>query len=219
VTPRLAPVRGERAILAAIHSWAVDRVPRLARVRPCDAAPGDVVVLEGDGLGGHDVRAHFGPVETWTIALSPHAAVAVVPAAASGPLPVTVTRQGLRSNSVGWDGPPGDRRAGVVRIDPADGAAGVFRDDPVVAVLSHPADAASVTAAAFRVEDEAGAVDGILRLSPDARVVVWTPAAPLRADADHLVSIAGLRDLRGREMTTHRSRFRACRFTARDTMA
>ena len=219
MTARLAVVRQERAILAAIHTWAVDRVPRLARIRPCDAAPGDVVVLEGDGLGGHDVRAHFGPVETWALPLSPQAAVTIVPAAASGPLPVTVTRQGLRSNSVGWDGPPGDRRAGVVRIDPGDGTAGVFRDDPVVAVLSHPADAASLTDETFRVADESGTVAGILRLSPDARVVVWTPCAPLRPDADHLVSIAGLRDLRGREMTSHKSRFRACRFTARDTMA
>jgi hypothetical protein len=219
VTPRLAAVRNERAILAAIHSWAVDRVPRLARIRPCDAAPGDVVVLEGDGLGGHDVRAHFGPVETWALPLSARAAVTIVPAAASGPLPVTVTRQGLRSNSVGWDGPPGDRRAGVVRIDPGDGAAGVFRDDPVVALLSHPVDAASVTGETFRVADEGGTVAGMLRLSPDARVVVWTPCAPLRPDSDHVVTIDGLRDLRGREMATHRSGFRACRFTARDTMA
>jgi hypothetical protein len=219
VTPRLAPVRSERALLAAIHSWAIDRVPRLARVRPCDAAPGEVVVLEGDGLGGHDVRVQFGPVETWAVPLSPQALVTLVPPAASGPLPVSVTRQGLRSNSVGWDGPPGDRRAGVVRIDPGDGAAGVFRDDPVVALLSHPADAASLTAETFRVEHETGAVEGVLRLSPDARVIVWTAREALRADAEHLVSIAGLRDLRGREMAPHRSRFRACRFTARDTMA
>ena len=208
-----------RAALAAIHSWAVDRVPRVARIRPADAAPGDVVVIEGDGLEGHDVRAHFGPVETWAIALSARALVTVVPAAASGPLPVAVTRQGLRSNTVGWDGPPGDRRAGVVRIDPGDGAIGVFRDDPVVAVLSHPADAASVTAEVFQVSDDAALVAGALRVSPDARVVVWTPGTALRPDADHLVSIAGLRDLRGREMAPHRSRFRSCRFTARDAMA
>ena len=219
MTPRLVTTRNERAILAAIHSWAVDRVPRLARIRPADAAPGDVVVLEGDGLGGHDVRAHFGPVETWTIPLSSRAAVAIVPAAASGPLPVTVTRQGLRSNTVGWDGPPGDRRAGVVRIDPGDGMAGVFRDDPVVALLSHPADAASVTGEAFQVADDAGGVAGDVRVSPDARVLVWTARAPLRGEVEHSVSIAGLRDLRGREMATHRSRFRPCRFVARDAMA
>jgi len=214
--PGLTP----RAALAAIHSWAVDRVPRLVRLRPADAAPGDVVVIEGDGLEGHDLRAHFGPVETWTVPLSARAVVTVVPAAASGPLPVAVTRQGLRSNTVGWDGPPGDRRAGVVRIDPGDGASGVFRDDPVVAVLSHPADAVSVTADAFRVADDTGGMAAAdLRVSPDARVVVWTPRAPLRPDAEHLVTIAGLRDLRGREMVPHHSRFRSCRFTARDAMA
>jgi hypothetical protein len=218
MTPRLVVARGERALLAAIHTWAVDRVPRLARVRPADAAPGEVVVLEGEGLDGHDVRAHFGPVETWAIPLSARAAVALVPAAASGPLPVAVSRQGLRSNTVSWDGPPGDRRAWVVRIDPGDNAIGVFRDDPVVATLSHPADLASVTATAFRVMDDEGDVAGAVRPSPDARVLVWTSPTPLRP-VEHTVVIEGLRDLRGREMAPHRSRFSACRFTSRDVMA
>ena len=216
MTPRL--VVSERALLAAIHSWAVDRVPRLARLRPADAAPGDVVVIEGDGLDGHDVRAHFGPVETWAIPVSAHAAVAVVPFAAAGPLPVSVSRQGLRSNTVSWDGPRGDRRAQVLRIDPADGEMGVFRDDPVVATLSHPADLASLAPEVFRVADDEGDVPGIVRPSPDARVLVWTPARPLRPAAHDLV-IEGLRDLRGREMAPHRSRFTAGRFAARDAMA
>jgi hypothetical protein len=215
--PRLVTVRGERALLAAIHCWAVHRVPRLVRVRPGDAAPGDVVLLEGEGLDGHDMRVHFGPVETWAIPLSGGALVAVVPAAASGPLPVAVSRQGLRSNTVGWDGPPGDRPARVVRIDPPDGATGVFLDDPVVVTLSHPADVASATAETFRVTDEAGEVPGTLRFSPDARVLVWTCPRPLRA-VDHAVTIAGLRDLRGREMAPHASRFLPCRFSARDVM-
>lgn len=218
MTPRLVVARGERAVLAAIHTWAVDRVPRLARLRPADAAPGEVVVIEGDGLDGHDVRAHFGPVETWAIPLSARAAVALVPAAASGPLPVAVSRQGLRSNTVSWDGPPGDGRARVVRIDPGDDAVGVFRDDPVVATLSHPADLASVTPSAFRVTDDAGAVAGVVHPSPDARVLVWTASEALGA-GEHTVVIEGLRDLRGREMAPHRSRFSACRFTSRDVMA
>jgi hypothetical protein len=216
---RLAPGRGERALLAAIHCWAVHRVPRLLRVRPVDAAPGDVVLLEGDGLDGHDVRVHFGPVETWAIPLSSHAVVAVVPAAASGPLPVAVSRQGLRSNTAGWDGPPGERPARVVRIDPADGQGGVFIDDPVVATLSHPADLASATPETFRVSDDTGDVSGDLRASPDARVLVWTARRPLRGGVEHAVTIAGLRDLRGREMARHASRFVPCRFSARDVMS
>jgi len=216
--PRLVTVRGDRALLAAIHCWAVHRVPRLVRVRPADAAPGAVVLLEGEGLDGHDVRVHFGPVETWAIPLSSEAAVAVVPAAASGPLLIALSRQGLRSNTVGWDGPPGDRPARVLRIDPADGATGVFLDDPVVASLSHPADVASATAETFRVADVAGDVPGHLRFSPDARVLVWTPQRPLRPGLEHTVTIAGLLDLRGSEMASHASRFVPCRFTARDAV-
>jgi hypothetical protein len=216
--PRLVAVRGERALLAAIHCWAVQRVPRLVRVRPADAGPGDVVLLEGEGLDGHDVRVHFGPVDTWAIALSAEALVTVVPPAASGPLAVTVSRQGLRSNAVSWDGPPGERPARVLRIDPADGTSGVFTDDPVVATLSHPVDVSSAGPEAFRVSDDVGDVPGELRASPDARVLVWTSRRPFRGAVEHAVAIAGLRDLRGREMAPHASRFVPCRFTARDVM-
>jgi Bacterial Ig-like domain len=164
--PRLVTVRGERALLAAIHCWSVYGVPRVP----------------------------------------------------SGPLPGALSRPGLRSTTVGWDGPPGDRPARVVRIDPADGATGVFIDDPVVASLSHPADPASATAEAFRVADDAGDVPGHLRFSPDGRVLVWTPQRPLHFGVVHTVTIAGLRDLRGREMASRASRFAPCRFSARDPM-
>jgi Big-like domain-containing protein len=142
-----------------------------------------------------------------------------VPRLPSGLLPAVVSRQGLRSNTVGWDGPPGDRPARVMRIDPADGATGVFLDDPVVASLSHPADPASATAETFRVADDAGDVPGHLRLSSDARVLVWTPERLLCPGIEHTVTIAGLRDLRGREMAPHASRFAPCRFSARDVMS
>lgn len=161
-----ATVRRERALLAAIHCWAVYGIPRLP----------------------------------------------------SGSLPVALPRPALRANTVGWDGPPGDRPARVVRIDPADGATGVFLDDPVVASLSHPADIASATAETFRVADDGGDVPGHLRFSLDARVLVWTPQRPLRPGVEHTVKIAGLRDLRGRQMAPHASRFAPCRFSARDVM-
>ncbi len=106
----------------------------------------------------------------------------------------------------------------MLRIDPADGTTGVFLDDPVVASLSHPADVASATAETFRVADDAGDVPGHLRVSPDARVLVWTPLRPLRPGLEHTVTIAGLRDLRGREMASHASRFVPCRFSARDVV-
>jgi hypothetical protein len=209
--------RREQLLLAAIHGWAVNRVPRLIRLRPLDAAPGDVVLLEGDGLDGHDVRAHFGPVETWAVAVSPRVAVAVVPAAASGPLGVSVSRQGLRSNTVAWEGPPGESGARVVRVAPADGAARMFADDPVIVTLSHPADVRSIDSETFRVADEAGPVPGRVRPSPDARVLVWSPERPLRAGR-HTVTLAGLRDLRGREMAAHVSQFTAGRYVARSPL-
>jgi hypothetical protein len=164
---RVATVRGERALLAAIHCWSMYGVPRLP----------------------------------------------------SGPLPVALSRPGLRSSTLGWDGPPGDRPARVVWIDPADGATGVFLDDPVVACLSHAADVASATAETFRVADDAGDVPGHLRFGPDRRVLVWTPQRPLRPGVEHTVAITGLRDLRGREMAPHASRFAPCRFSARDVMS
>ena len=158
--------RSERALLAAIHCWAMYGVPLLpARTQP--AAP----------------------------------------------------RHGLRSNTVGWDGPPGDRPARVVRIDPADGAIGVFLDDPVVATLSHPADVSSANAGTFHVADDAGFVEGRLHFSPDARVLVWIPQRPLRAGVAHSVTIVGLRDLHGREMAPHASQFVPCPFTTGDVMS
>ncbi len=140
--------------------------------------------------------------------------VARLPAAVAGGSPP----QGLRASTVGWDGPPGDRPARVVRIDPEDGATGVFVDDPVVATLSHPADAASATADTVRVTDDRGEVPGWLQFSPDARVLVWTPQRPLRPGVQQTVTIAGLRDLRGREMARHASRFVPCPFASRDVM-
>lgn len=165
MSARLAAVSGERALLAAIHCWAMYGVPRL----PFGTPP--------------------------------------------------LSRQGLRTATVGWDGPPGDRPARVVRIDPADGTTGVFLDDPVVVTLSHSADVATATAETFRVADDAGDVPGGLRTSLDARVLVWTPRRPLRPGVEHTVTIAGLQDLRGREMVPHASRFTPCRFSARDVMS
>lgn len=165
MTLPLEDVRGERALLAAIHRFSVYGVSR---------PPG-------------------------------------APAAAN-------SWPGLRSNTVGWDRPPGDRPGCVVRIDPADGATGVFLDDPVVATFSHSADVASATADTVRVSDDRGDVPGRFRFSPDARVMVWTPQGRFRPGVPHTVTIAGLRDHRGRDMAAHASGFVPCPFTARDVM-
>ena len=107
----------------------------------------------------------------------------------------------------------------VLYLDPMDGATGVFRDALVVASLSHALDAASVTAEAFAVEDEDGTVPGRTVLSPDGRCVVWRAERLLAPGTAHRVTVAGLRDVRGRTVAPHRSRFVPCDLTYRDVFA
>ncbi|HZM51295.1 MAG TPA: Ig-like domain-containing protein [Vicinamibacteria bacterium] len=104
----------------------------------------------------------------------------------------------------------------VLRIEPRDGATGVFRDTPIVASLSHALQPSSVTAEAFAVEDEDGAVPGRSALSADGRCVVWRAERLLVPGARHRVTVSGLRDVRGRTMAPHRSGFVPCDLTFRD---
>jgi Big-like domain-containing protein len=104
----------------------------------------------------------------------------------------------------------------VLRVEPKDGATGVFRDTPIVASLSHALQPSSVTAEAFAVEDEDGAVPGRSALSADGRCVVWRAERLLVPGAAHRVTVAGLRDLRGRPMVPHRSAFVPCGLTFGD---
>jgi hypothetical protein len=99
----------------------------------------------------------------------------------------------------------------VLRVDPRDGATGVFRDTPVVACLSHAADAASLSPETFRVEEEGGhAVPGRLSLSPDRAVVIFTAGRLLQPGIAHVVTARGLRDARGLPVRPHSSRFVPC---------
>jgi hypothetical protein len=208
--------RGDAVLLAAIHSWSLAQAPRLRMMVPANAAPGEVVVLRGEGLDAHDLQVHFGDAVTWGMPLSSHSALAVVPADASGPAPLSVSRQGLRSNSLSWGGPPGDTPPRVLRIDPSEGAVGVFRDTPVVALLSHCADRHSLDAHVLVVTDESSRVPGRVILSPDGLVLVWQPDRLLKAGVPHEVQCAGLRDLRGREIASLYSRFVPCDLTWTD---
>jgi hypothetical protein len=208
-----AATPGDTALLAAIHSWSVARAPRLLMMLPATAAPGEVVVLRGEGLDAGDLRVHFGETTTWAMPLSAQSAVTVVPADANGPAPLSVSRQGLRSNSLAWGGPPGDSPPRVLRIDPEEGACGVFRDTPVVALLSHSADRQSLDPHVLVVTDACSRVPGRVVLSPDGRVLVWQADRLLTAGMPHEVQCAGLRDLRGREITGRYSRFVPCDIT------
>jgi len=110
---------------------------------------------------------------------------------------------------------PPEGPAWVMRVDPGDGATGVFRDAPVLACLSHPADAATVHG--FRVEETGGAaVPGEVLLSPDRRLLIWTASRLLAPGVEHLVTASGLRDHRGREVAPHRSRFVPCALARSD---
>jgi hypothetical protein len=209
-------LRGEAALLAAIHSWSVAQAPRLKMMLPANAAPGEVVVLRGEGLDTRDLSVHFGEATTWAVPLSPHSALAVVPADASGPAALSVSRQGLRSNSLAWGGSPSDPPPRVLRIDPGEGAAGVFRDTPVVALLSHAADRQSLDAHVLVVTDASSRVPGRVVLSADGRVLVWQSDRLLRAGECHEVQCAGLRDLRGREIAGLFTRFVPCDITWSD---
>ena len=107
----------------------------------------------------------------------------------------------------------------VLYVDPTDGATGVFRDALVVASLSHALDGGSITADTFAVEDADGVVPGRSTLSADGRCLVWRGARLLVPGVMHRITVAGLRDLRGRALAPHRSRFIPCDLTYRDVFA
>jgi hypothetical protein len=117
----------------------------------------------------------------------------------------------VRSSLCGADDP-----VRVLHVDPMDGATGVFRDALVVASLSHVLEASSVTAEAFAVEDEEGTVPGRTALTPDGRCLVWHPERLLAPGMAHRVTVAGLKDVRGRTVAPYRSRFVPCDLTYRD---
>lgn len=197
----------ELALLAAIRTWSTFGPPRLTRVVPAGAAPGEPVLLLGAGFAGGELCARFGAVKTWAVALSPSLAVSYVPPGAGGG-PITLQRLGLRLSGGPPRGPSGSGPTRIERVDPSDGSTGVFRDVPVLARFSRPVGDASVDAASFRVEDELGILPGVLQLSPDRAVAIWQPERRLRAGVEHRVVVRGVRDLRGEPVEPHESAFR-----------
>ena len=208
MTTRRTAVPVELALLAALRTWSTFAPPRLARVLPEGAGPGEPVLLLGSGLAAGELRARFGGAETWAVALSDSLAVSYVPVGGGGG-PITLQRLGLRLSG----GPPPTGSSGngptrIERVDPPDGSAGVFRDVPVLARFSRPIGDASLDAASFRIEDELGLLPGVLRLSPDGAVAIWQPEHRLRAGVEHRVVVRGVRDLRGEPVEPHESVFR-----------
>lgn len=201
--------RPERALLAAIHTFAEQRSPRLYQVLPAQARSGDIVVLCGRGLGDGVLQARFGAQTSWALPVTDRLAVAMVPAGAR-PGWLSVQRHGLRSNGVVFGGPPDEGPTVVVRVDPRHGSSGVFRDAPVVVSLSHPVEPGSLTSDTVRVEAAGSAVPGRLHMSPDGAVVIWVASIPLQAGVEHRVQAMGLRDWRGLPVEPHESSFVPC---------
>lgn len=109
-----------------------------------------------------------------------------------------------------------DGPARVLRIDPGDGATGVLRDAIVVACLSHPADAGSVSDETLRVRDARGVVPGSVRLDPAGLALVWQPKRPLTPGEPHCAEARGMRDRCGRPFAPCSTRFTPCALTAED---
>jgi hypothetical protein len=198
MVPRVRP----RPILA------VGPAPRLRSLLPRSGTAGDNLFLEGDHLGGADLQVHFGPAATWAVPLDDHTAYCIIPHGAGAG--VTVSRAGLRSNMLVFGSGRGDDPTRVVRVDPADGLTCVFRDTPVLARLSRAADALSLSASTFRIEDPDGPVSAHVRLSPDRCVVIWRAERLLEPGVEHRVVLDGLLDQRGRPVTPYCSRFVPC---------
>ena len=135
--------------------------------------------------------------------------------AAVGPAAAEPAR-GLRPSGTATDTADDGGPSRVLRIDPPDGAQGVFRDARVVACLSRPADAASVSTETFVVVDEQGAVPGDVWTSLDGTVLAWIPRRLLFAGALHSVRLAGLRDRHGRDLKLHESVFVPCDLSLSD---
>jgi len=201
-------------MLAAIRTWALDRRPRLRRALPEWAPPGTPLLLVGSGLGDGALEARFGTVSTWALALRDDLAVAVVPPAAGSPL--VVFRRALGSNRLAFRPGDGDGPTRVARTDPADGALAVLRDSPVVVRFTRPLDRRSIESARVEVGDSQGPLPGRVRLSPDARVLIWLSESPFRPAAGHSLRLDGLSDERGEPVEAWTSVFATGRLTRDD---
>jgi len=88
---------------------------------------------------------------------------------------------------------------------PRDQETEVPRDATVLVAAPRPVDHLSTSGVRVRREDRE--VQGILDMSSDGRLLFWRPAHALEAQAQHQVTISGVRDERGAPFDDHTSTF------------
>jgi len=93
----------------------------------------------------------------------------------------------------------------ILKVRPKDQETDVPRDSTVLVTAPRPVDHLSTNGVKVRTEDRD--VDGVLDISSDGRILFWRPTETLEAQAQHQVTISGVRDDRGAPFDDHQSTF------------
>ena len=93
----------------------------------------------------------------------------------------------------------------ILRVMPRNQETGVPRDAVLLVAAPRPLDHHST--AGVRVEAGGLEVEGVLDISSDGRLLFWSPARAMEAQAEHHVTISGMRDERGARFADHASTF------------
>jgi hypothetical protein len=95
----------------------------------------------------------------------------------------------------------------VATISPTNGATGTPTNTLVVAVMSAPVDAGTITNGAITVKNGGTTVAGTVSLGTDYMTLTWTPAAALSVSTTYNVSVGGFLDFNENAVTTFTSSF------------
>ncbi len=93
----------------------------------------------------------------------------------------------------------------TLKVMPRDQETEVPRDATVLVAAPRPVDHLSTSGLRVRTLDQD--VEGVLDISSDGRILFWRPARTLAAQAEHRVTISGVKDERGAPFDEHTSTF------------
>lgn len=93
----------------------------------------------------------------------------------------------------------------VLKVMPKDQETGVPRDATVLVSAPRKVDQHSTQGVRVRTEDRD--VEGVLDISSDGRILFWRPTGAMEPQAQHQVTISGVRDEKGAPFDDHRSSF------------